>query len=252
MDTTTRHQANRPIARLGALSLGAVWLVVALAETLKGDLGTLEDVRAIASGTDRLTAAGLLHLVAGICLTYALVGLAPLVWGRYRLPRARWSRWAWWAGTLAVPCFGAYAMLHLLAIEAAAPGLDGTAMQQFLVERLGGGGTWNIPVAVIAIIMPFIMLAFVFGLARADAVSWWSPFLVAFGAIVHAFSWASWVDITSHWFIAVGGLIAAVGLWRATTAPWKPARHKPDAVLDEATQDETTPAEAPSDYERVG
>jgi hypothetical protein len=231
--TTDQSLARRPIGRLGALSLGGVWLAVAVAETVRGNLGALDDVQAIAEGSDRLTTAGGLHLVAGVCLAYALVGLAPLLWGAGRLPRTGLSRWGWWASSIAVPCFGAFGMLHLLAIEAAAPGLDGAAMQQFLVERLGGGGAWNIPVAVAAIVMPFIMLALLYGLARADVVSWWAPFLVAFGAVVHAFGWTSWVDIASHWLIAVGGIVATIGLWRSTTTPWTPALRSPARAVEQ-------------------
>jgi hypothetical protein len=198
--------------RTAAVGYAGALACMAGAETVVGDLDRLDDIEAISAGAGRLVANGLIHLAGGVLLVVAVVGLAELVRGSIL------GRIGWWVLVIAAPCAGAFAMLHLLAVETAAPGLDGAAMGEFLVERLGqGAGAWAVPVAVFALLAPLGHVLLTTALARRHVVSWAAPALILLGAVGHAVLGTDTTEIASLLTMAAGGLVAGWSLWRGTT-----------------------------------
>ncbi len=114
---------------------------------------------------------------------------------------------------------GAFGMLHLLAAETAASGLDSEAMQTFLVERHGGFGFWAVPLVFVALLGPWSVALLLAGLARRGAVSWAAIAVLVVGALVHLF-WASeLVEVISHWVMAAALVLAAAGLAKTEIRP---------------------------------
>ncbi len=197
-----------------ALAMAGSGLCVASAETVIGSLDQLDSVATISAGYARLATGGLLHLLAAVLLAFALVGLAPLVW------RSVVGRVGWLVALVGVPCAGGFAMLHLLALEVAAPTLDAAAMDQFLLQRLGaGGGPWLVPLLWTALLMPVAHLLLVFGLARRKVAPWAAPVLLVVGALVHQVVPGEFVEVMSHWVIASGLVVAAAGVWLRQPRP---------------------------------
>lgn len=112
-------------------SVGA-WLAIAAAETLLGGgQDALNNVGMIQDNYVVITTAGMLHGVAGMLLIVGLTGVAPLVWA------SGFGRVGWFLSMTLTAGLGSFAMLHLLALETAAAGLDGAAMSQW-VMAVGG------------------------------------------------------------------------------------------------------------------
>jgi hypothetical protein len=198
--------------RTAAVGYAGALACMAAAETVVGDLDRLDDVEAISAGAGRLVANGLIHLAGGVLLVVAVVGLVELVRGSVM------GRIGWWVLAVSAPCAGAFAMLHLLAVETAAPALDGAAMEQFLVERLGqGAGAWAVPIAVFALLAPLGHVLLTAALARRHVVSWAAPALVLLGAVGHAVLGTGTTEIASLLTMAAGGLVAGWNLWSGTT-----------------------------------
>lgn len=215
---TTVHQEERSAIRtampahgLAAVGLAGFWLVIASAETLLGDgQDALDDVGMIADNSGLISGAGLLHWLAGVLLVVALAGLAPLVWS------SRLARIGWWLTVTMTTSLGAFAMVHLLAVQTAAPGLDPVAMNEFLVDRLGSGaGPWIGPMLFVGILGPVSVMILLSGVARAGLASWISPALFAAGGIIHAVLPGELVEAGSHWLMASGPVLAAHGVWCA-------------------------------------
>lgn len=191
-----------------AVALAAVWVVMASAELVLGPLDALDNVEAMADGSARIATGGLLHLLAAVILTIVVVGVPSLLW------RSVLGRIGWWLTLIAVPCLGAFGMLHLLALETAAEGLDGTAMEQFLVQQLGeGGGLWSVPVLITAMVLPFALVLLLVGLARSSSITWIAPALFAVGAIVHLLVPGEVVEVASHGIMAAGTVTAGISMW---------------------------------------
>jgi hypothetical protein len=202
-----------PLQRIAAVALGTAWAVMATAETIIGDLDSLDDLAAMTAGSSTIAAAGLLHLLAAALLGVALAGLVPVMWaGR----RSVVGRTGWSVALAAVPCLGAFGMLHLLAVETTADGLDPGAMEEFLIERLtDSAGPWAVPVLIMALLLPWALVLLAGGLTRLGVASWIAAALVALGALLHAFDPGdSWIEFAGHWVIAAGLAVAAVGVWR--------------------------------------
>lgn len=198
-----------PFRTMAVLGLGSFWIALAAAETILGSLDALDNVSDLAAGQGRVVTAGLLHVLSGVLLLLGLCGVAPLAW-RSRLSRTGWLMTAVMAGTL-----GAFGMLHLLAAETAARGLDPVAMQAFLVERLGGFGAWSVPLVFLVLLGPWGVALLLAGLARRGAVPWAAFGTVVLGALVHLL-WASELgEVISHWVMAAGVVLAATALARA-------------------------------------
>lgn len=218
-----------PQAVVAATFLGAL-VCAPLAETIIGDLDSLDDVAVMAAGSDRIMAAGLIHYLGAVLLGFAVVGLAPLVW------RSITGRIGWFLLVVNVACLGAFAMLHLLALEAASPGLDAVAMNEFLVERISeAAGPWVIPIAIMAPFKGLAELLLAIGLVRHGITSWWAPGLILLGTLVHAVGVGpSFLEYLSHWVVAAGVGVAAYGVWqlgrRESAALGGRAIHLPGAV----------------------
>lgn len=215
MTTTTTTHPDRvlPAARPSPVLLacfGASWVALAIAETLLGNgLDALDDVLTIRSSSGLIATAGLLHLLTAVLLGFGLVGLAPLVRGSVT------ARIGWALSVIGVPCVGAFAMLHLLAVEVAAPGLPAAAMNQFLVDRLGqAGGPWLVPILYAAFIGGIGFILLVVGLARLGLVSWVAAGVVAAGVVLHAFGGSEVTETLSHWMEAAGLVLATVDIAR--------------------------------------
>lgn len=183
---------------LTAVGLGGSWIAFALGETVIGELDALASSAELAAGSERVVAAGLLHVLAGVLLTYGLVGLTDWV-RRSALTRAA----VLLCGVLA-PSLGAFGMLHLLALE-----MDDTTL-----EKTQGFGAWGIPVLVVALPGAFLLVLLLASLARLGAVPWWAAGVTFAGAALHLFGGTSLTEIGSHWVIAAGMLIGAVRLAR--------------------------------------
>ncbi len=195
--------------RVVALAYAGWGLCVSLGETIIGGLDALDDVSAMSDHGGRIAATGLLHLAGAMLLAVALVGIGALVRG------SALGRIGWVLMLVAVPCAGAFAMLHMIALEAAAPGLDEAAMEQFLVERLGAGaGVWVVPIFIAALVAPFAQGLLLIGLARCRVASWAAPGLVLLGAVLHAVLPGEAGEVASHWIMAAGVVLAAYGIWR--------------------------------------
>jgi hypothetical protein len=196
--------------RAGVIAFGMAWAVMATAETLLGDLDALDDVAVIAAHSGQIAAAGLLHVLAGALLVWGLAAVAGLAW--HTVP----GRIGWVVTAVTAPGLGAFGMLHLLAVETAAPGLDAAAMQQFLVERLSEApGAWAVPMLVVAFFGAFALTALVAGLARSGVASWGATALLAAGAVVHLVGGGvDLLEVAGNWGTAVGLAWAAVDVWR--------------------------------------
>lgn len=207
------HPAQFPARWLAAVGIGGSWMAVALAETLLGNgQDALDDVGMIAENHTLIAGAGLLHWAAGMLLVVALAGLAPLAWAG-RLARIGWLLTV----TIAVG-FGSFAMVHLIALETAAAGLDAAAMNQFLIQRLGdGAGPWTVPILFVALLGPWSFLMLLLGLVRLRLVSWLAPAIFTAGALVHMLVSAEMFETMSLWTMAAGATLAAIGILRSTT-----------------------------------
>lgn len=239
MTTVTHEQGTAirtkvPAHGLAAVGLTGFWVAVAAAETLLGDgQDALDDVAMISRSSSLITGAGLLHWLAGVLLVVALAGLAPLLWS------SRVARVGWWLSLTMTSSLGAFAMLHLLALETAAPGLDPVAMNEFLVDRLGAGaGPWIGPMLFVGLLGPVSVLVLLCGVVRVGLGSWLAPALFGAGAVVHAAVPGELVETGSHWLMAAGTTVAAHGIWRArrdarevTVAPRRRFPHARASVL---------------------
>jgi len=204
-------QRTFPARWLATVGIGGAWFAVAAAETLMSNgQDALDDVGMIGENYGPIASAGILHWVGGMLLVVGLVGVAPLVW-RSRIGRAGWF--------LTLPLavgLGAFAMVHLLALETAAAGLNGEAMNQFLIERLGeGSGPWTILILFVALVGPWSFALLLVGLVLVRQVSWVSPALFAVGAVAHMLLSAELVETMSLWVMAAGGVLAAYGILRS-------------------------------------
>jgi hypothetical protein len=199
--------------RAGVIAFGAAWVAVATAETLLGSRDALDDVAVIGASAGRIAAAGLIHVMAGALLAGALAVLAAPAW------RTVLGRVGWVLAAVTAPCLGAFGMLHLLAVETAAPGLDAAAMQQFLVDRLSAApGPWGVPVLFVAFVGTFALPVLAAGLARARVAPWAAAAVAGAGAVLHFFGGGvEALEVASHWVLAAGLAWAAVGLWRAVS-----------------------------------
>jgi hypothetical protein len=114
-------------------------------------------------------------------------------------------------------------MLHLLAVETAAEGLDAAAMNEFLTERLAqGAGAWAVPIGVFALLAPVAHVLLTVALARRGVIAWAAPVLVLLGMVGHAVIGSGTSEIVSLWVLAAGAAVAGFGIWRhraATTLP---------------------------------
>jgi hypothetical protein len=213
-------QSGEPTVRIRttAVVLGVAWVPLAIGETLLGDLDALADVETVAAGSGRIAVAGLLHIVTGALLAYAAVGLHARLRGRL------FGQVAASLTLIVAVCLGAFGMLHLMALEAAASSLDPAAMDEFLGRLSEAPGWWSVPVAVVGLLgMPVLALTCL-ALARAGWVRWWGPGVVSAGAVAH-FSIASGVaEIGAIWAVAVGLAIVAIDLLRAPRSG-TPATH---------------------------
>jgi len=225
------NTSDRGIFRTTALAYAGSLGCLATAETVVGDLDQLDSVTAIADGSSRLVVMGLIHLVGGFLLAVALVGLAQLVRGSVL------GGLGWWVLAFTVPCVGAFAMLHLLAVETAAEGMDAAAMGEFLTERLGqGAGAWAVPVAVFALLAPVAHVLLTVALARRGVIAWAAPVLVLLGMVGHAVIGSGTSEIVSLWVLAAGAAVAGYGMWRYRgTTPLPDASRSADSALTSAT-----------------
>lgn len=210
----TTVRTTFPAAQLAAVGIGGMWVAAAMAETLLSNgQDDFNDVGMIADNYALIAGAGLLHWASGILLLIGLAGLAPLLWAR-RLGRAALLLTA----PLAVG-LGAFGMLHLLVLETAAKGLNGPAMNQFLIERLGeGNGPWIIPILFVAVLGPWSFLLLLVCLAREHLAGWVAPALFAAGAVTHMAVPGELVESASLWVMAAGALVAAWGILRSREA----------------------------------
>ncbi|MBB2996548.1 hypothetical protein [Paeniglutamicibacter cryotolerans] len=204
-----------PADRLAAMGIGGAWIALATAETLllKGQ-DALDDVSMIGDNYWLIAAAGFLHACASVLLVVGLAGVAPLLWASAS------ARVGWFFTAAMATGLGSFAMVHILALETAAAGLDGPAMNRFLVERLGEGtGPWTIPVLFVALLGPWSVVLLLFGLTRVRRIHWISPALFAGGAVAHMLIPGEIPESTSLWVMAVGGILAANGILRSRTHP---------------------------------
>lgn len=195
-------------ARATALALGLGWLPIAAAETLLGDLDALDDVAAMASGAGRIASAGLLHVLSGVLLAYAAVGLLARLRGRIG------GRIGATLVLVLSTCLGAFGMLHLLALEATAADLDPAAMNAFLDRLSEAPGWWSIPIAVVGLLGVPVVALTCLALARAGAVGWWGPAVVTVAAVAHFVGGSGTIEIAAHWAVAVGLLTITIELTR--------------------------------------
>jgi len=204
-----------PVRTAALLGLGGSWIAVAVAETLMSNgVDALDDVAMIAAHRGTLATAGLLHVLGGVLLGLGLTGVAAAAWS------SRWSRAGWTLAATGVPCLGAIGMLHLLAVETAAAGLDTVAMNDFLVQRLGGaGGAWALPVGIAALLLPLAVVLLLTGLARAGHLGWVPMGVFTLGMLLHlVLASNELAEVSSHWLMATGLLLTAVTLWRRERA----------------------------------
>lgn len=205
--------AQFPVRQMAAVGIGGTWLAVAAAETLMSNgQDVLDDVGMIAENYPLIAVAGLLHWAGGILLVLGLAGLAPLLWA------SMLGRVAWLLMLPLAVGFGAFSMVHLLALETAAPGLDGAAMNEYLTQRLGDGtGPWIIPITFVALLGPWSFLLMLISLVRLRLAVWAAPAVFVAGAVVHMLIADELAETLSLWAMAAGGVLAAVGIWRTSS-----------------------------------
>lgn len=202
-----------PGPRATALTLVGSMVAMSLGEQVIGTLDQAEDVAAITAGSDRLAVGGLLLLLAAVLLGFAAAGLGRIVWPSIV------GRIGWFLLMIAVPCGGAFAVFHLLLLETGAAGLDPVAMEQFIVERFKGPGTWGAPVGFFAIGGLTSLLLVLVALARLHIVSVAAPVLLLVGILMEATLGDGMSEIAGHWVVAAAMTVAAPGLWRLATDP---------------------------------
>jgi hypothetical protein len=199
-------------ARATALALGLCWVPLAIGETVLGELDALPDVATIAGGSSRIAAAGLLHIVSGVLLAYAAVGLLARLRGRL-LGRI---------GAVLVlvlsTCLGAFGMLHLLALETTAADLDPTAMNAFLDRLSLAPGWWSVPVGIVGLLgLPVVALTCL-AVARTGVVRWSGPVVVTAATVLHFAGLSGALEVAAHWGVAVGLTLVAIDLSRPAQA----------------------------------
>lgn len=192
--TATAHR----LPLLAAVGLGGSWIAFALGETVIGELDALDSAVELAANNGRVVIAGMLHVLAGVLLTYGLVGLADQV-RESVLVRVS----ALLVGLLAT-CLGAFGMLHLLALE----------MDDSTLEKTQGFGAWGAPVFVVAFLGAFLLVLLLASLARIGAVPWWAVGVTFAGAVLHLLGGSDLTEVASHWLIAAGMVAGAVRLAR--------------------------------------
>lgn len=197
-----------PSLRVTALALVGSWLCVAVAESVFGDLDETTSIAAIAEGSGRLTAGGLIALGAAALLGLALAGLGPIMRGSVA------GRIGWALLVPAVPCSGAFAMFHLILVETGASGLNQTAMEEFVVERFQGPGLWAVPVTYYVFLGMLSLLLVLIALVRRGVTSPLAPVLFAVGIVGDNVVTGGVPEIASVCLMALGAAVAAYGLWR--------------------------------------
>ncbi|MER7444458.1 hypothetical protein [Micromonospora avicenniae] len=198
-----------PSARITALALLGATAGLAIAELAIGKLDAADSAAAIAEGGGRLATGGLIHLVAATLLGLAVAGLAPVIRGSVA------GRIGWVLLWASVPCYGAFAMFHLILVETGAAGLDQAAMDQFLM-RFQDTGVWSVPVTYFVFAGLLARLLVLIALVRRGVSSWVAPVVYAIGlAVDFVFGANDGLESSGHWVMAVGTAVAAYGLWQA-------------------------------------
>lgn len=212
--TATKALAGFPARRLAFSGIGGAWVAVASAESLMSQgQDALDDVGMIGENFSAIASAGLLHWLAGILLAVGLAGAAPLVWA------SRWGRAGWVLSAILAVSFGAFGMLHLMALETSAPDLDAAAMNQFLLERLGEGtGPWLVPILFAGLLGPWSFFVLLIGMLRVNLVSWVAPTVFMLGAVIHMLVADEMLETASLWIMAAGGLLAAWSMLHSRAA----------------------------------
>lgn len=195
-DLTAPTTTARTPPVLAGIGLGGSWIALALGETVIGELDALESSATLAASSGRVVTAGLLHVLAGVLLTYGLVGLAN------RVQQSTLMKISVLLTGLLATCLGAFGMLHLLALE----------MDDATLEKTQGFGAWGVPVLVVALLGAFVLVLLLASLARLGAVPWWTVGLTFAGAVLHLFGGSGLTEVAAHWLIAAGMLSAAVSL----------------------------------------
>lgn len=214
-----------PSPRITALALVGAWLGCAAGEALIGNLDETVSIAAIAEGGGRLTAGSLVLLGAAALLGLALAGLGPIMRGSVT------GRIGWGLMVPAVPCYGAFAMFHLILVETGAAGLNQTAMEQFVIERFQGPGLWALPVTYFVFFGMLSQLLVLIALVRRGVTSPLAPALFAAGVIGDNVVTGGGPEIASICVMALGAAVAAYGLWQVgrrtpTSSPTpEPADH---------------------------
>lgn len=203
--SATPHVPGR---RLTAVTLAGAGIALATGEQLVGDLDQADDVALIAAGGDRLAAGGLTQLLAAVLLCFAAAGLGRIVWPSIT------GRIGWALLMIAVPCAGAFAAFHLILLETGAPGLDPVAMQQFIVERFQGPGPWGIPIGLFTLLGPLALLLVLIALVRVRTATVAAPAVFLLGAVLDQLPGDGALELAALWLVALGLVLAAVGLWR--------------------------------------
>lgn len=189
--TTTAH----PLPLFAVVGLGCSWVALALGETVIGELDALDSASELAANSGRVVAAGLLHVLSGVLLTFGVMGLAE------RMRESTFVRVsALLCGVLAT-CLGAFGMLHLLALE----------MDDSSLANTQGFGAWGVPIIVVALLGAFLLVLLMASLARLGVVPWWAVGVAFAGAALHL---VGGFEVGSHWLIAVGMLAGALSLGR--------------------------------------
>lgn len=199
-----------PGVRTAGASLVAFLACVAVGETVLGDLDQTDNFAAMTAEPWRLTTGGLILLAGAMLLGVAVAGLARLVWPTVL------GKVATVLLAIAVPCGGAFAMFHLALAETVAEGLDPAAMEQFVLQRTSGPGAWGLPVLIFAVGGFLALVLLLTALARQQLVSWRAPSLLVVALVADNVGDGA-IELAALWLAVVAGLVAAVGLWRATT-----------------------------------
>jgi hypothetical protein len=213
-DTTTptptrdRPWSDRGLAVAG---LGVGWTLIAVAETVIGELDALDSVATVSAGSDRVAAAGLLHFASALFLTVGLVGLARVA------RRTRLAQVGWWLSLPTAVGMAAFAQTHLLALQTTTDGLDAGAMDAFLTTGLGAVGPWVIPMTFVALTGPWAIGLLLVGLSRQRLFGWWVPALWLAGAAAHLFLGTPATEVASQWLMAAAGVLAAASVARGRT-----------------------------------
>lgn len=206
-DPAASHRPRPGLRTAGIAILGHA-LCVAVAEAVIGPLDQTDNFAAMAAEPGRLEAGGLLHLLGAVLLGIAVAGLAPAVW------RSVTGRVATVLLAIAVPCGGAFAMFHLVLVEAVADGLDPVAMEEFVMERATGPGAWGAPVAYYAVVGFVASLLLLVALVRVGVVSWIAPVIVLVAILMEGLLGDGLTEIAAHGIDVVAWVVAAVGIWR--------------------------------------